>query len=101
MTLFINNEAVAKVLTMPDTIEALERAYRETVIREAACRPRVDIQIPTSDPRKIETAISNTTLGGGTALYDAVLEGEQLHAAVDTHAHRYPRRSDIRSPARR
>jgi len=29
----------------------------------------------TSDPRKIETAISNTTLGGGTALYDAVLEG--------------------------
>src|SRR3989454_2802860 len=29
----------------------------------------------TSDPHQIETAIANTTLGGGTALYDAVLEG--------------------------
>src|SRR5437867_11092253 len=29
----------------------------------------------TSDPHEIETAIANTTLGGGTALYDAVLEG--------------------------
>src|SRR5436190_161587 len=29
----------------------------------------------TSDPHQIETAIAGTTLGGGTALYDAVLEG--------------------------
>ena len=29
----------------------------------------------TSDPREIEAAIGNTTLGGGTSLYDAVLEG--------------------------
>jgi ornithine cyclodeaminase/alanine dehydrogenase-like protein (mu-crystallin family) len=53
MTLFINNEVVAKVLTMEDTIKALEESYRQLVSKDSVCRPRVDIQIPTSDKNKI------------------------------------------------
>ena len=52
MTLFINNEVVSKVLTMQDTIDVLEKAYRDLADGEAVCRPRVDIQIPTKDPNK-------------------------------------------------
>jgi alanine dehydrogenase len=52
MTLVINNKDVAQVLTMEDTIDALERAYRDVATREAVCRPRIDIRIPTSDPAK-------------------------------------------------
>ena len=50
--LFINNDHVARVLTMGDTIAALEKAYADLAAREAVCRPRVDIQIPTSDPHR-------------------------------------------------
>ena len=52
MTLFINNEVVSKVLTMQDTIDVLEKAYRDLADGEAVCRPRVEIQIPTKDPKK-------------------------------------------------
>ena len=52
MTLVINNKDVAQVLTMEDTIDALERAYRDLATREAVCRPRIDIRIPTSDPSR-------------------------------------------------
>ena len=52
MTLFINNDVVSQVLTMKDTIEVLGKAYADLVAKEAVCRPRVDIQIPTSDPHK-------------------------------------------------
>jgi alanine dehydrogenase len=48
--LIINNDDVAKVLTMADTIEVLEKAYTDLVTRDAVCRPRIDIQIPTSEP---------------------------------------------------
>jgi hypothetical protein len=50
MTLIINNHDVEKLLTMEMTIAALEQAYRQFVTRESVCRPRIDIQIPTSDP---------------------------------------------------
>jgi len=50
--LLIDNETVAKVLTMEDTVEALEQAYRQHARREAVCRPRIDIRIPTRDPNK-------------------------------------------------
>lgn len=53
MTLLINNEVVANVLTMEGTIAALENAYTKLVTGEAVCRPRIDIQIPTKDPRKV------------------------------------------------
>ena len=49
MTLVINNEMVDQVLTMQDTIDVLEQAYADLAEREATCRPRIDIQIPTSD----------------------------------------------------
>src|SRR5215472_10033012 len=52
MTLIINNADVAKLLTIEITMAALEESYRNLAIGEAICRPRVDIRIPTSDPRK-------------------------------------------------
>ena len=52
MTLFLNNDDIASVLTMRDTVDALERAYRDLAHGEAVCRPRIDIQIPTTDPAK-------------------------------------------------
>jgi ornithine cyclodeaminase/alanine dehydrogenase-like protein (mu-crystallin family) len=52
MTWFLNNDDIASVLTMQDTVDALERAYQELARGEAVCRPRIDIQIPTSDPAK-------------------------------------------------
>ena len=63
MTLFINNDMVGEVLTMKDTIEVLEKAYADLVAKEAVCRPRVDIQIPTSDPQK---AYQWGTMEGGS-----------------------------------
>ncbi len=53
MTLVISNEDVAQILTMPATIEALEKSYAQLVTKEAVCRPRIDIQIPTADPGKV------------------------------------------------
>ena len=52
MTLIISNEDVAKLLTMEETIDALEASYRALVTKEAVCRPRVDIRIPTSEAGK-------------------------------------------------
>ena len=70
MTLFINNEVVAKVLTMPDTIAALEKSYRALADQDAVCRPRIDIQIPTKDPKKIYQW--GTMEGGSTGGYFAI-----------------------------
>lgn len=50
--LIINNEDVAQVLKMPDTIRVLERSYLALATGEAVCRPRIDIRIPTSDPNR-------------------------------------------------
>ena len=52
MTLIINNDDVAKLLTIEVTMDALEQSYRNLAIGEAICRPRIDIRIPTSDPTK-------------------------------------------------
>lgn len=64
MTLMINNDHVSQVLTMKDTIGVLEDAYQSLAAGEAVCRPRIDIQIPTSDPRK---AYQWGTMEGGKA----------------------------------
>jgi alanine dehydrogenase len=53
MTLFLSNDDVAKVLTMEDAIAALEESYRLLNTGEAVCVPRVDVEIPTSDPNKM------------------------------------------------
>ena len=70
MTLIINNADVAKVLTMETTIAALEEAYLALAAREAVCRPRIDIRIPTSDPAK--NYQWGTMEGGSTAGYFAI-----------------------------
>jgi len=70
MTLIINNDEVAKVLTMDVTIEALEQSYKQLVSKEAVCRPRIDIQIPTKDPKKIYQW--GTMEGGSTSGYFAI-----------------------------
>lgn len=70
MTLIINNDEVSKLLTMETTIAALEDAYRQLVTRESVCRPRIDIQIPTSDPTKAYQW--GTMEGGSTSGYFAI-----------------------------
>jgi alanine dehydrogenase len=70
MTLIINNADVAKVLTMETTMAALEEAYLALAAREAVCRPRIDIRIPTSDPGK--NYQWGTMEGGSTAGYFAI-----------------------------
>lgn len=70
MTLIINNDDVSKVLTMEDTIDALERSYLNLAKGEATCRPRIDIRIPTQDPTK--NYQFGSMEGGSTGGYFAV-----------------------------
>ena len=70
MTLLLNNTVVQQVLTLPMTIEALERAYRDLITREAVCRPRIDIRIPTASPGRFYQW--GTMEGGSTAGYFAI-----------------------------
>src|SRR5436190_21811398 len=70
MTLIINNAEVERVLTMETTLEALEESYLALAAREAVCRPRIDIRIPTSDPAK--NYQWGTMEGGSTAGYFAI-----------------------------
>ena len=51
-------------------LEALEEAYADMIQGEAVCRPRVDIQIPTSDPEK--TYRWGTMEGGSVRGYFAI-----------------------------
>ena len=48
MTLFLNNDDVKSLLTMQMTMEALEKSYAQMISGEAVCRPRIDLQIPTT-----------------------------------------------------
>ena len=68
--LIINNDDVAKVLTMETTLAALEESYLGLVAGTAVCRPRIDIRIPTSDPAK--NYQWGTMEGGSTAGYFAI-----------------------------
>jgi alanine dehydrogenase len=70
MTLIINNHDVQRVLTMEDTIAALEQSYLQLAAQEAVCRPRIDIRIPTSDPAR--NYQWGTMEGGSTAGYFAI-----------------------------
>lgn len=70
MTLFINNAEVARILSMETTMAALEEAYLALASREAVCRPRIDIRIPTSEPAK--SYQWGTMEGGSTAGYFAI-----------------------------
>jgi alanine dehydrogenase len=70
MTLIINNQEVQQLLTMEDTIAALEQAYLEIAAGAGVCRPRIDIRIPTSDPAR--NYQWGTMEGGSTAGYFAI-----------------------------
>jgi len=70
MTLILSNDDVKSVLTMKTTMEALEEAYRQMSRGEAVCRPRIDIQIPTRDPRKVYQW--GTMEGGSISGYFAI-----------------------------
>ena len=70
MTLIINNEHVSQVLTMEDTMAALEQSYADLFTSNAVCRPRIDLQIPTSDENK--TYQWGTMEGGSTRGYFAI-----------------------------
>jgi len=85
MTLILNNDDVKSVLTMEIAMNALEEAYQQVAKREAVCRPRVDIQIPTKDPQKLYQW--GTMEGGSISGYfairmksDVVYEQEYLGA---------------------
>ena len=68
--LLLNNADVASVLTMEITMDALEKAYLELFKNEAVCRPRIDIQIPTKDPKKVYQW--GTMEGGSMSGYFAI-----------------------------
>ena len=70
MTLLLNNRHVEQVLTPRMTMDALETAYRELIAREAVCRPRIDIRIPTATPGRFYQW--GTMEGGSTAGYFAI-----------------------------
>jgi alanine dehydrogenase len=70
MTLIIDNKIVERVLTMEMTLDALEQSYLALARREAVCRPRIDIRIPTSDPLK--NYQWGTMEGGSTGGYFAI-----------------------------
>ena len=70
MTLLIGNADVARVLTMEATIEALEASYRGLATTDTVCRPRIDVQIPTSTPGR--TYQWGTMEGGSTGGYFAI-----------------------------
>src|SRR5215470_3437143 len=79
--LIINNADVARVLTMADTIEVLERAYTDLLTtRDAVCRPRIDIQIPTDEPGVIYQW--GTMEGGSTRGYFAIPHGHRAHGVA-------------------
>jgi ornithine cyclodeaminase/alanine dehydrogenase-like protein (mu-crystallin family) len=70
MTLIIDNHEVQQLLTMEDTIAALEKGYLQLAAQEAVCRPRIDIRIPTSDPAR--NYQWGTMEGGSTSGYFAI-----------------------------
>ena len=70
MTLIINNDDVRRLLTMDEAIAALEGSYVALGTREAVCRPRVDVRIPTREAGKVYQW--GTMEGGSTAGYFAI-----------------------------
>jgi len=70
VTLILSNDDVKSVLTMEIAMRALEEAYSDLGRGEAVCRPRIDIQIPTRDPKKLFQW--GTMEGGSTSGYFAI-----------------------------
>src|SRR5437870_8999534 len=54
MPLFLNNDDIEKVITMKDTMEALEILYRELGEGKAVAAPRSDLHVPTAAAKNAE-----------------------------------------------
>ncbi len=65
MTLLLNNDDVKQMLTMEMAMEALEDAYRQMATRDAVCRPRIDLRIPTGEGNRF---YQWGTMEGGSAV---------------------------------
>jgi ornithine cyclodeaminase/alanine dehydrogenase-like protein (mu-crystallin family) len=70
MTLLLNNHDIQEVLTAEMTLAALEESYRQLIEKEAVCRPRIDIRIPTRTPGRVYQW--GTMEGGSTSGYFAI-----------------------------
>jgi len=70
MTLLLNNHDIQQVLTAEMTVRALEASYKQLIEREAVCRPRIDIRIPTKTPGRFYQW--GTMEGGSTSGYFAI-----------------------------
>ena len=46
----INNSDVARLVSQDEVTRTLETAYQDLFSGKAVCRPRVDVEIPSSDP---------------------------------------------------
>ncbi|KMK65001.1 ornithine cyclodeaminase family protein [Puniceibacterium sp. IMCC21224] len=68
--LLIDNETVHKLLTMRDTMAALEQSYLGVARGTVACRPRIDVNLPTSDPDRMYRW--GTMEGGSAGGYFAI-----------------------------
>ena len=59
MPLFLNNDDVEKVITMKDTMEALEILYRELGEGKAGGAPRSDLHVPTAAAKNAEAPMAH------------------------------------------
>ena len=76
--LLISNSDVARVLDMQTTMAALEEAYLGVARGEATCRPRIDVNVPTSDPGQVYRW--GTMEGGARGGYFAIrMKSDVLH----------------------
>lgn len=64
MPLLLTNPDIAPLLDMEMTLSALETAYRDLAARDAVCRPRIDIRIPTGEEDRV---YQWGTMEGGSA----------------------------------
>src|ERR1700676_5085258 len=70
MAVFLSNDDVSGLITIEEVISTLEATYLQLANKEAVCRPRFDMQIPTSHPKRIFQWCSME--GGSTFGYFAI-----------------------------
>jgi len=70
MPLFLNNDDVDQLLTMKDTMEALEILYREMGDGTAVTAPRSDVHSPTAAAQSAEGPMAHylKSMSGATLL---------------------------------
>ena len=66
----INNSDVARLVSQDEVTRTLETAYQDLFSGKAVCRPRVDVEIPSSDPDRFYRW--GTMEGGCTGRYFAI-----------------------------